>query len=992
MTIPDCPTPQQLAALLSGRLSTDVESSLAAHLDACERCRQWLERLASDPRFLAEAAAILRGTSDDTVPLPPAELVARWADLDGIASLDGLADLAGPEFGATPVVPPRSGAARQVGRETAAQAAPTARRSGAAPETRAFYPEPVPGEFPRPGQRLGLYELEKEVGRGGMGVVFLARDTSLERPVALKVLGQHWIRDDVARQRFLSEARAAAAVNHRHVVTIYAVVESGEWPYLVMEYVPGDTLQQLIDAHAPLPLASILSIGQRVAAGLAAAHAKGLIHRDVKPGNILVVPRTGVVKLTDFGLARAASDARITKDGLVVGTPAFMAPEQISGESLDPRADLYSFGGVLHAMCTGRPPIEAEHTIALIRRVLDAPRKPLAESCPHLPTWFAQLVDRLLARRPDDRPQSAQEVVELLRRQREELADEPSGRASPEPSRPLESALAANASDGAREACEPPTVTLAAASRQDTAIVAPPTLVDPPASSLPLATASPITPSAVPLLAPPLPPRVRVARPPRRSLAAIYVTLSALVLLVALGGYGVWEWSQARDAGATSSGDGARIVAKPRGPRGASHANPGKPRDTSGGRELLGGGELFVEIAEAGPERRRHATLADAVRAALAGETLVVHGSGVLTSEPLVIAQKPLAIRAAPGEQPVVQFVAGTQHGGFMIESDAPLVLEGLTLLAIGDGVGLARGGQANAPNFGPVGPRPGGPKFGGPPEGGGMNQRPFGAPIPGEGLIAFRNTTLTLRRCRLATWRRGPVVTLDRAQQCAIAECQLSGGDASVVVCRDSVPDAGRSSSLHVEDSLISGAAGITFDVHPDAAWSFETRRTDYLSDEALRIEIPDSNPPGDGRPRARVVVEQCTFGGRFALGFWTRSPQDSPLQRAAAARRLPDFLRWEGRDNTFADGIDFLSVRSMLRQNPPAPAQLVGSLDAWRRFWGAEEPNSRQTPLVYGPDRLPREEALRRAKERPAGADFVQMQLRAADLPDERLVRPAR
>lgn len=260
---------------------------------------------------------------------------------------------------------------------------------------------------------MGPYTVTNVIGRGGMGVVFKARDASLNRVVAIKVLAPELAGNAMARKRFLREARAAAAIVHQHVVTIHAVNEERP-PYLVMEYVDGLSLQKKIDATGPLELNETLRIGVQVAAGLAAAHAQRVVHRDIKPSNILLENSVERVRITDFGLARAADDVEVTRPGDVAGTPQYMSPEQAQGHAVDSRSDLFNLGCVLYAMCTGRSPFRAESTIAAIRRVCDDAPRPIREVNPETPKWLTEIIDRLVAKRPEDRFQTAQEVAELL--------------------------------------------------------------------------------------------------------------------------------------------------------------------------------------------------------------------------------------------------------------------------------------------------------------------------------------------------------------------------------------------------------------------------------------------------------------------------------------------------------------------------------------------------------------------------------------------------
>ena len=262
--------------------------------------------------------------------------------------------------------------------------------------------------------RIGHYEVLEVLGRGGFGVVFRAFDDVLQRVVAVKVLSPHLATTSPARKRFLREARAAAQVRHDNVVQVYAVVEE-PLPFLVMEFIPGQTLQERLDRTGPLDVREIVRIGRQIAAGLAAAHSQGLIHRDIKPTNVLVDGSSEFrVKITDFGLARAADDASLTRSGVVAGTPMYMAPEQARGESLDHRADLFSLGSVLYVMCSGRPPFRASGTMGVLKRVCDEEPRPIREIIPETPDWLCRIVEKLHAKKPEDRFQSASEVADLL--------------------------------------------------------------------------------------------------------------------------------------------------------------------------------------------------------------------------------------------------------------------------------------------------------------------------------------------------------------------------------------------------------------------------------------------------------------------------------------------------------------------------------------------------------------------------------------------------
>lgn len=262
--------------------------------------------------------------------------------------------------------------------------------------------------------RIGPYEIAGVVGRGGAGIVLKAFQRTLNRFVAIKVLAPHLAASAAARKRFAREAQAVAAVVHEHIVPIHAVDTHQGLPYLVMRYVPGRSLQQRLEAEGPLGLREILRIGMQTAAGLAAAHAQGLVHRDIKPANILLENGIERVLVTDFGLARTVDDASLTCSGVIAGTPQYMAPEQARGEAIDPRTDLFSLGSVLYALATGRPPFRAETTMGVLHRICHSNPRPMRQLNAEIPEWFARIVSRLHAKDPAKRFQTAGEVAEQL--------------------------------------------------------------------------------------------------------------------------------------------------------------------------------------------------------------------------------------------------------------------------------------------------------------------------------------------------------------------------------------------------------------------------------------------------------------------------------------------------------------------------------------------------------------------------------------------------
>jgi len=264
---------------------------------------------------------------------------------------------------------------------------------------------------------LDAFQVVRLLAEGGMGSVYEAVDRQLGRPVALKVMRAQVADLRKARERFLREARAAAALADDHIVRIYQVGEHKGVPFLTMPLLHGQTLNERLKEGPRLSNEEVLRIGREVAEGLAAAHAQGLIHRDIKPANIWLEEGSGRVKILDFGLARAANEAaRLTQDGSILGTPAFMAPEQASGsEDLDHRSDLFSLGSVLYRMVTGRLPFPAENMAELLLALVHLDPVPPRKLDATVPRALNDLILELMAKDPADRPRSAGAVVEAIR-------------------------------------------------------------------------------------------------------------------------------------------------------------------------------------------------------------------------------------------------------------------------------------------------------------------------------------------------------------------------------------------------------------------------------------------------------------------------------------------------------------------------------------------------------------------------------------------------
>jgi eukaryotic-like serine/threonine-protein kinase len=262
------------------------------------------------------------------------------------------------------------------------------------------------------------YRILHSLGEGGMGQVFLAQDETLERRVAIKVIAQSLAGEGVARSRFLREARSMAGVEHANVVRIYAFGEAEGHLYIVMEYVEGETLAARLTRVTRLTVADAMRIAAEVAQALSAAWRRGIVHRDVKPANILIDAEDRV-KVADFGLARAArgaggSDSDSTTEGLVVGTPHYMSPEQALGEETDFRSDIYSLGIVLFEMLGGQKPFIGRSPVEVIGKQLREPLPSLAQRCPDVPSSVTAVVASMTAKARDDRPASYPDLLQRL--------------------------------------------------------------------------------------------------------------------------------------------------------------------------------------------------------------------------------------------------------------------------------------------------------------------------------------------------------------------------------------------------------------------------------------------------------------------------------------------------------------------------------------------------------------------------------------------------
>ncbi|MBL8795076.1 MAG: protein kinase [Planctomycetia bacterium] len=389
-----CPDAKLLQAFRLGELSGPESAAVADHLRACAACgaRGADELPAQQP---------LTADPDPTRGLGPAPLHETQAGVP---------------------VPPRPAA-------------------GAGRAYSFLQPPEKPGEI----GRLGSFRVLRPLGEGGMGMVFDAEEITLRRRVALKVLKPELRGQADILQRFILEARALAALKHENLVTIHQAGQEHGTFYLAMELLAGESLAAWMARTGPAPLRDVLRLGREIAAGLTAIHGRRLVHRDLKPSNIWLEAPKGQVKILDFGLVRRVQEeAPLTQMGIVLGTPAFMSPEQARGDRVDGRSDLFNLGIILYALCTSVKPFRGDSKLEVLTAIAADQPQNILELAPATPRPLVELIMRLLAKKPEGRPASAEQVIEVLQRlERAPRAVQPAPVPVPEPVRAPEAAPAA---------------------------------------------------------------------------------------------------------------------------------------------------------------------------------------------------------------------------------------------------------------------------------------------------------------------------------------------------------------------------------------------------------------------------------------------------------------------------------------------------------------------------------------------------------------------
>jgi serine/threonine protein kinase len=361
----DCPSDETLMAFVDGDCEdTMPNDSVMNHLGLCEQCQSRLaDSVASIDWWSAAAEHLSREEPEDSsmlIAIPAVVTPCRSGERLGFLDDSSAEDLSISDLLEPPSHPELLG-------------------------------------------RLGRYEIERLIGRGGMGLVFRAFDPQLHRVVALKMLAPHFAASKEARERFAREARAVAALTHPHLVAIHDVVTEGRLPYLVMAYVDGPSLEQRVRREGPLSFGDAVVLGRQLTAALATAHEAGLIHRDIKPANILCEASGQRAVLTDFGLVRSLDGDSMTHTGVVAGTPHYMSPEQARGVGVGQHSDLWGVGAVLYFALTGRPPFEGTHPMAVLHQVCSTAPERVNRVREGIPSDLSAIVMRLLEKSPSDR-------------------------------------------------------------------------------------------------------------------------------------------------------------------------------------------------------------------------------------------------------------------------------------------------------------------------------------------------------------------------------------------------------------------------------------------------------------------------------------------------------------------------------------------------------------------------------------------------------------
>ena len=758
---------------------------------------------------------------------------------------------------------------------------------------------------------LGHYEILEVIGQGGMGTVLRAIDAKLQRVVAIKVMATPLAANATARRRFIREAQAAAAVSHDHIVTIHAVEDSGIRPYLVMYYVAGQSLQQRLNRTGPLQLHEILRIGMQTAAGLAAAHAQGIVHRDIKPANILLENGVERVKITDFGLARAVSDASLTQQGVVAGTPAYMAPEQARGETLDQRADLFSLGSVLYAMCTGRAPFRGGDTIAVLKRVCEEKPPPIREANPQITGELAAVIEKLHAKNPADRYQTAAEVAQILGQQLAHVQHPSIPQLLVTPvagKQQLESVhVQTRQSHAARFtlwhrwaiAAAALLLLLAGLSLSEAAGV----------TRLSATVIRILTPDGT-LVVETDDPNIKLTVEGDGGVAIEGAGISGVHLRP--GPYRVRADKNGQsvplDQELVTISSRRKQVVRVRLEGAPSVAATTPPIEERGAFVVLGGN---------GVPERKHDTLAEAVIGASDGDTIEIRGNGPFVCEAISIKGRAHTIRAGAGFQPVLQFSENLTTSG-------ALVLEGLEI--------QRRGGKHSDDWHGAL-------------------------------IFSWDNPTLHIANCRFWDPLNLPII-VTHSRQTVVRNC--------LFLSPQSLGIAGYLDKLTaIENCLLMGRSGLQLDGFGDGQQPENQARLTHNTWHCISAVGTDANPtafanatgkPGKWFTAANIFDTSAPFC--YIIGL-TDTDIASALPETVEAQ-LRSVLNWRDQVNIYSPG------RTSIVANHATGAAGIGpkGLAAWQQFWNSADRDASEGRIRYdGGDLI---EKLKAHPEQLTSEDF--------------------
>jgi serine/threonine protein kinase len=893
-----CRSPEDLQRFLLGKLPAVDAEQVSQHLSRCSTCLNTVSGLEADDLLVQAMQAQARGTAR-----PERNVVQGLID-----KLSGL----------------HRSNETSTGFETSPRSASPSASSVLTQQSYSFLSSPQANDEIG---RLGGYRILKVLGAGGMGIVFEAEDSQLNRRVALKVMKPDLAADVSDRKRFLREARTMAAIEHDHIVTVHQVGEDGGMPFIAMQLLKGETLRDRMkraregDATAALSIAEIVRIAREVAEGLRAAHSQGLTHRDVKPTNIWL-ERGGRVKILDFGLARPLQDdAQLTQPGMIPGTPAFMSPEQAAGQPVDHLADLFSLGCVLYCLLTGRLPFNGPSTMAVLRAlVLEQPEPPhKVESS--VPRALSDLTMRLLAKDPQKRPQNAQEVIDALSKL-ERKRKAPTRKTKQAESPPIGRAKASG--QGRRSA-------FFAAAAVALCFVPIGIWFSPAVYRF-------VTDQGVLVIQTNDPDVEVVVRQSGKQITIVdrrsgqEVNLKSGSYELSLSGN---EKGLKLEADRLTLSRGGKEIVKvvresktdptatevttpsSKAPAIATPVASASPTATATVAAPIAGSKTpFVVIANSNQQERSFATLADAATAAKSGDTIEIRGNGPFDCVPINFNDKTLTIRAASGFRPLLKFDADQHPSVHQLLFSASGILEGLD-------IELRRVAASSPGSFGAVGTSVG---------------------------------SLYMLNCRVRVIGAAPAspgdviaVRLDRCQTCIIRNCEIYSRHEALIG-----PGWTRTSRLTLENNLFNGGRLIaSMFVQPgEHHVSMRMLRNSARVNSVLLAGLRTTTFQA-GHPNLEIESRGNIFECLINFTDFNFNVPDSvvPPSPREAESFIAQQLAWQNHANIYGRKIqNFVGAAGFNGINAYfEPTKKRLTLPDWEEFIGTSDPHSTQGQILF-------------------------------------------